>query len=144
MATRQHRLSTGWSSWHKAMAPDKRQGYKKRPGMIGYKITRLVVPNGHRCGIYEWKIVHPVRQVNNVVYVGSTCRSNCNSLRARIKEYCSNGSHKRDEINEALRRGYELHFRTKPALDEDAARRMEEMRLRTGRTNYSWNVVMNG
>ena len=135
MAARQHRRRTVWSPWHKAMAPDDRQGYQRRLGR-GYKIIRLDVPNGRRCGIYEWKIVHPVLK-NEVVYVGSTCRINCYSLRARIKEYCSNGSHKRDEINEVLRRGYELHFRTKPAPDKDAARRMEEKRLEE--YDYPWN-----
>ena len=48
-----------------------------------------------------------------VVYVGSTCRENDRSLRYRIMEYNQMESHKKDEINEALRYKATIYVRTK-------------------------------
>ena len=104
-----------------------------------------------RCGIYEWcavKYVHRdgrLRKSRRVVYVGSTCRRNhqeCQRMRDRIVAYASTGNHKKDLINAALERGWELWVRFKNATDEDQAKDMENALL--GRYNYAWNIRNNG
>lgn len=72
----------------------------------------------------------------------------------RILEYCTNGSHKDDLINDALRRGYELQVRVKVVgrmwnpvrriwhPREEVAENEENKLLAT--YNYAWNKRNNG
>lgn len=95
------------------------------------------------CGIYEWRATQ-ADQPNTVVYVGSTCTRNAqfDLLRNRIFRYCKYGNHKRDLINDALRRGYELWARVKHADNEENAKQMENALLEL--YDYAWNKRRNG
>lgn len=95
------------------------------------------------CGIYEWRATQP-DQPNTVVYVGSTCTRNAqfDLLSNRIFRYCKYGNHKRDLINDALSRGYELWVRVKYADNEKNAKQMENALLES--YDYAWNKRQNG
>ena len=108
------RVSTeGWSVWKKAMVPRQAEGHNLQPrrqnqlGFICSSIRNAFPDEAEHCGIYEWQ-ARSSGHSNRVVYVGSTCRGKAGALRDRIIEYCRNGSHKKDIINGALGRGYEL------------------------------------
>lgn len=95
------------------------------------------------CGIYEWRAIRQ-DQPNRVVYVGSTCTrcGNCELLQSRILGYCSHGNHKKDLINDALRKGYTLEVRYKQAENELQARTLENELL--DMYDYAWNERRNG
>ena len=144
-----HLPAEGWSHWKKAMVPPETEGRNLQPrgrnqvGFICLNIENAFSDQDQCCGIYEWQARK--QHNNHVVYVGSTCRRKGGSLKDRIREYCTNGSHKRDLINDALGRGYELWVRVKistarydPDLD---AERMENELL--AKYNYAWNIRNN-
>ena len=135
----------GWSDWSEAMVPFPFDGVKNRaPRNLGYivrAIERAFPDKARRCGIYEWKAEKPGRR-SVVVYVGSTCRDKPGSLRARINEYCRDGSHKSELINDALHRGYTLLVRVKVARSSEKAEELENALL--DRYDYAWNTRGNG
>ena len=135
----------GWSDWSKAMVPFPFGVVRNRaPDNHGYilrDIERAFPNEARRCGIYEWKAEKPGRR-SVVVYVGSTCRDKPGSLRARINEYCNNGSHKARFINDALLRGYTLLVRVKVATSRENAEELENAYLDT--YDYAWNIRRNG
>lgn len=97
------------------------------------------------CGIYEWRAVQQdQKKKNRDVYVGSTCTrlGICEKLRSRIFGYCNHGNHKKDQINQALKRGYTLEVRYKKAKDEDDAKKQENELL--NKYDYAWNKRCNG
>ena len=118
------------------------------PGQVGYMSASIEAALGNLaelCGIYEWKAKGTrLDQPNNVVlYVGSTCvRRKPEKLGSRIIRYCKYGNHKKDLINEALARGYELWVRVKPASSERKAQNMENALLHD--YDYAWNERQNG
>ena len=147
------------------MAPKdtrRKQNLEERgKGHVGFKNKRLAVrlakenPRvGALCGVYEWKVKVPRdgedeedeedEEVSpRVVYVGSTCANRQGQrMKNRIVAYTQHGNHKRDLINDALRRGCELWVRFKPTRDEDEA--MEEENKLLSRFNYAWNIRNNG
>ena len=137
-----------WSNWVKAMVPPNTTGRNLEPrgqnqvGFISLGIRDAFPNEAPRCGIYEWQ-ARKQGQPNMVVYVGSTCRDR-DSLRRRIREYCNNGSHNEDLINEALRRGYELWVRVKSSggrVPRQNAINMENVLL--ARYDYAWNRINN-
>ena len=137
-----------WSDWKKAMVPPETEGWNLQPrgrnqvGFICLNIENAFSDQDQCCGIYEWKAR---KQHNHVVYVGSTCREKGGSSKDRIREYCRNGSHKRDLINDALGRGYELWVRVKISTPDCHSRldaeRMENELL--AKYNYAWNIRNN-
>lgn len=140
-----------WSNWIWAMVPDKRQQTrnveKRQNNHLGYRNADLDrelqrAYNGE-CGIYEFAVKREDGEIS-VVYVGCTCIRNDSSpsLQDRIVDYTKHGNHKKNEINEALRRGYTLLVRFKPAQDRREAKRMENELL--DKYNYAWNVRNNG
>ena len=149
-----HLPIAGWSHWEKAMVPALREGVDepRGPGQIGFmrKNIRNAFPDlARRCGIYEWAAKGTLHgQPNNkiVVYLGSTCRAKPGALRGRILEYCTNGSHKKDLINDALSRGYELWVRVKIVEgnnpSKEKAQDMENAFL--NKYDYAWNTRING
>ena len=145
------RLSTtGWSDWELAMVPlvdgFEKRGETDRKGFICSNIRNAFPDEAERCGIYEWQ-ARKSGQPNRVVYVGSTCRDKVGALRARILEYCTNGSHKRRLINDALGKGYKLYVRVQvvenlyPDGREDA-QKLENKLL--DKYDYAWNKRRNG
>ena len=133
-----------WTDWVKAMVPQNAEGNNlKRRGRnhIGSICTNIRNAFPRCCGIYEWRATRC--RHNYVVYVGSTCRGKPGALRQRIYEYCRNGSHKANLINDALNRGYELWVRVKISKEEtiEDAENMENELLE--RYNYAWNVRNN-
>ena len=121
--------AAGWLIWERAMVPPQSVGYNLEPrgpsqvGFICSSITNAFPDQAEHCGIYEWQardVLHG--QPNHVVYVGSTCSCKPGLLRGSILEYCTNGSHKVDLINDALCRGYELWVRVKSAQDRETAK----------------------
>ena len=134
-----------WTDWVKAMVPQNAGGnnLKRRKGNhIGFickEIKTAFSNEAKHCGIYEWRATRHERHY--VVYVGSTCRGKPGALRQRINEYCTNGSHKANLINDALGRGYELWVRVKTSDEEKDAEDMENELLE--RYNYAWNVRNN-
>lgn len=76
-----------------------------------------------------WKHVHPTYGI-------------CEKLRSRILGYCNHGNHKKDQINQALRRGYTLEVRYKKAKDENDAKKQENDLL--NKYDYAWNKRCNG
>ena len=146
--------SKGWSRWTKAMVPPyypvgrnlERRG-RNQVGFMCSSIRKAFPDQARRCGIYEWRgIKRPLfgQTKTRVVYVGSTCRDKPGPLRSRILNYCRDGSHKEDLMNEALRRGYELWVRVKPtsARQKLYAERMENELL--ANFDYAWNKRNNG
>ena len=137
----------GWGKWVKAMVPPNARGknLERRGGdQVGFICTKIRTAFPECCGIYEWRATRTLRRRRHyVVYVGSTCRAKEGALRQRINEYCTNGSHKADLINDALRRGYELSVRVKisDSDEEEGAENMENELLK--RYNYAWNVRNN-
>ena len=139
----------GWSDWEQAMVPGflaaGQQQYEERVGVgkICKDIREAFPEYARYCGIYEWRAQGTFpEQPNFVVYIGSTCRDKPGALRARILEYCKNGSHKRKKIDDALSRGYELWVRVKRAggSREDAEEQENEL---LDRYDYAWNERRN-
>ena len=145
-----HLPVAGWSNWELAMAPLP-VGFEPRgpnqPGMIFSGIRNAFPLQARHCGIYEWRAKGILsHQPNHVVYLGSTCRAKPGALRGRILEYCANGSHKSDLINDALRKGYELWVRVKTVEGRNPSREnaeaMENALL--NKYDYAWNTRVNG
>lgn len=145
-----HLPTADWSVWERAMVPPEIVGsnLKQRRNQVGLycsSIKNAFPDQAEHCGIYEWAARLPGQHNNRVVYVGSTCRGKRGSLRDRILEYCRNGSHKKDLINDALERGYELWVRVKISAPrrncrEDAERMENEL---LAEYNYAWNIRNN-
>jgi len=126
-----------WSDWILAITPQPHEGrFEKQRGtgnesMPGYtmekeeliqiveKKAKSSSETGIACGIYEWAIQKSTDTERYVVYIGSTCRSpqsdsnEAGSIAERVHEYCRHGSHKKEEINGALEKGYSLLVRFK-------------------------------
>ena len=140
----------GWSDWKRAMVPPQTKGRNLQPrgenqvGSICSSIRDAFSAEAEDCGIYEWQ-ARKSGQPNRVVYVGSTCRGKAGALRDRILEYGRNGSHKKDLVNDALRKGYELWVRVKVSKARENCRkdaeRMENELL--AKYNYAWNIRNN-
>ena len=103
-----------------------------------------------KCGIYEWQARRPRRGIRSanlkVVYVGSTCTGKPGSLKARILEYCTNGSHKSENINDALQKGYELWVRVEkngPSSDRSTTTAENRENELLKKYDYAWNVRNN-
>ena len=136
----------GWSPWKKAMVPWPDQNFTEREGNVGYRLRGIgydvhVIPAYYECGIYEWQ-ARKTGQPDRVVCVGSTCWSKNETLRHRIREeYCIEGSRKRDLINDALNRGYELwfHFKVIVATRGVACAEDHENSL-LAQFDYAWNT----
>ena len=148
-------LRHGWSDWMKAMVPQAAQqpqfstqrpnGWRRESREILSNAPGLYYDVGSGYGIYEWqaKKVENWIETKIVVYIGSTSEAHPeSSLRDRVKEYCTNGSHKAGLINDTLKKGYELWFRVKSAPDRDTAENLENELL--DRYDYAWNVRRNG
>lgn len=148
-------LTAGWSHWEQAMVPLDRgldhRGNPDQEGLMCSSIKTAFPIEAKCCGIYEWAAVGTFlgQPDHVVVYVGSTCRDKPGALRRRILEYCNNGSHNKDLINEALERGYEFWVRVKIVTgchpykeDAEVAEDMENKLL--DRYDYAWNVRRNG
>ena len=144
----------GFSKWRRAMVPLyytvgknlKRRG-PNQVGFVSSSIRKAFPDQARHCGVYEWGVKRPLLGQNKtrVVYVGSTCTDKPGALRGRILQYCRNGSHKEDLINDALLRGYELWVRVKVSTRSPHrlnAERMENKLLAT--YNYAWNKRNNG
>lgn len=136
--------SRGWSRWMEAMVYEEQNNFIGRGNRIGYKLQNLVVPNGNCCGIYEWRAKRD-GQNPIIVYVGSTCREG-DSLQQRIEEHCSLNTHKVLLINTALRRGYNLQYRTKSVDfgDNDLVRAQDLENELLDKYDYAWNQRRNG
>ena len=142
----------GWSNWEQAMVPVFRSGVDvpRGPNQAGFMRSniRITFPDkGRHCGIYEWRAKGILsHQPNHVVYLGSTCRDKPGALRGRILEYCANGSHKSDFINDALRKRYELWVRVKTVEGRNPSREnaedMENALL--NKYDYAWDTRVNG
>lgn len=145
-----HVPTEGWSGWKRAIVPPQTESHNRQPrkqNQVGYicsSIRNAFPDEAEHSGIYEWQ-ARRSDEPSRVVYVGSTCRGKAGALRNRILEYCRNGSHKEDLINDALRRGYELWVRVKvsQALDDCKAdaERMENELL--AKYNHAWNIRNN-
>ena len=78
------------------------------------------------------------------MYIGSTCRSpqsesDSGSIAERVYEYCMHGSHKKEEINKALEKGYMLFVRFKvTGTTKEEARKAETDIL--SKVSYAWNI----
>ena len=141
-----------WSGWVLAMVPAENENNRRNleirgQGQVGYRKSTIRDALGeacsYNCGIYEWKATRN-DQRDKVVYVGSTCPRGgpCPRLKKRIIGYCTNGSHKEDLINNALRDGYELWVRYKVAANVEEAKRLENELL--AMYDYAWNIRNNG
>ena len=132
----------GWSDWVRAIVPVENKhnehSYEDRSdgqtGVMCTNIREALTDEMSECGIYEWQARRPGGR--NVVYVGSTCREAPGSLRDRILEYCTNGSHKSGIINKALQRLYELWVRVKTSggssdHSREVAKNMEDELLQS-------------
>lgn len=148
----QGKQSQRWSEWEKAMVPPDSSEppvnlEPRGPGQVGYMCSSIETALGNLaklCGIYEWQAKGTLPgQPDNIVYVGSTCVCRKpQKMRSRIIRYCRYGNHKKDLINEALTRGYEMWVRVKRARSEKKAQSMENALLR--RYDYAWNKRQNG
>ena len=144
-------IEPGWSDWEKAMVPnqpgDDPENLQARTGSGSiWRNIRNALParETRNCGIYEWQ-VRRGRTRPRVVYVGCTCSdpSKEGTLSTRILEYCRNGSHKKDLINDALNRGYELWVRFRFTGSTKRSTEARENAL-LDTYNYAWNERRNG
>ncbi len=142
--------SKGWSGWKRAMVPPDVEGRNLKPrgpNQVGTMCSNIETAFGNlaeHCGIYEWRAngTRP-RQPNHIVYVGSTCLCRQpQKLGGRIIRYCKYGNHKKDLINKALGRGYEMWVRIKKAKSERDAQDQENALL--AKYDYAWNKRQNG
>jgi len=108
-----------WSQWVLAITPEDKRSWRKRESKQGYKIPKTDLDQAFEtqrkefsCGIYEWK-ARSSTDGEYVVYIGCTCRSKGGGFIERINDYCTNGSHKSEQIEDALKKGYELWVRFK-------------------------------
>ena len=144
-----------WSDWVKAMVPQPAQqsqfstqrpnGWRQESKEILATAPGLYFDVGSGFGIYEWQArkLENCNETKIVLYIGSTSNVHPeSSLKDRVKEYCTNGSHKADLINDALTKGYELWFRVKIAPDRQTSEDLENELL--DRYDYAWNVRRNG
>ena len=115
-------------------------------GFMCSSIRKAFPDKAQHCGIYEWRGKGTLDdQPNYVVYIGSTCRGKRGGLRRRILEYCTNGSHKKDLINDALGRGYELWVRVKTSGGHASRKNAEDMENELlDKYDYAWNIRNNG
>ena len=141
-----HLPRAGWSDWELAMAPVP-LGFEPRGPNQGLIRSGIRNALSLQFGIYEWRAKGTLRgQPNHVVYLGSTCTVKPGALRGRILQYCTNGSHKQDLINDALGKSYELWVRVKIVEGRNPSREnaeaMENALL--NRYDYAWNTRING
>ena len=138
-----------WSDWERAV-PDQ-PGYdpedlqaRTGSGFIWRNIRNAFPARETRnCGIYEWQ-VRRGRARHKVVYVGCTCSdpNKEGSLPTRILAYCRNGSHKKDLLNDALNKGYELWVRFRFTRNATKVAESKENSL-LDKYNYAWNERRN-
>ena len=132
-----------WSGWQKLIVPGRDLGrdYKNRNGNNegSYRVGRYLPKEGV-CGIYEWRVKNEDDKI--IVYVGSSCNDGNAPLRDRILDYCTDGAHKSDLINDALGKGYEMNVRYMEFEGVDESKDAEDFLLK--RYNYAWNVRGNG
>ena len=119
------------------MAPTSHGRYTENrgPGQPGYmwsNIRNVLNEVAGLCGIYEFQVrgTLPGQLQDAIVYVGSTCPRGadgglCRKLNSRIINYCRHGNHKAFQINDALRRKYELWVRFKQARSAEEAKAWE-------------------
>ena len=148
-------LQFGWSDWMRALVPQavhqlqfdiqRPNGWRRRSHEILAMVPGLHHDVGAGFGIYEWQ----ARKIENgndkmiVVHIGSTSRSYPeSSLRDRVVEYCVNGAHKKEQIDNALENGYEMWVRVKSAPDRETAEDLEDELLDA--YDYAWNTRRNG
>lgn len=152
-----HLEAEGWSEWMFSMAPEEttRQGTnltERGNGQVGLKNVKLRDKLKEQnenvenlCGIYEWRATRHGGREPTVVYVGSTCprpSGRWQRMANRILKYTKDGDHKEELINDALRNGYELWVRFKPANGNvTEARRMENDLL--DKYDYACNIRRN-
>ncbi|XP_053397375.1 uncharacterized protein LOC128556398 [Mercenaria mercenaria] len=112
-----------WSEWIEIMSPIPQGMFVERDGP-GYRNTNVRRYIKENCGIYELALGKS-RYERVAVYLGSTCRSE--NMFARINEYCRNGSHKSEIIDEALNQGYTIYvrYRQSDPVEETSLLRME-------------------
>lgn len=133
-----------WSTWKKVIAPassGKRPGtnFEKHGNRVACKKTSAVLgQNSKRSGIYELRVTKGSK--HKVVYVGKAER-NGNALGGRIREYCRDGSHKKKEINQAVKKGFSVDVRVQPTA-RSKAQAAENAQLK--KYNYAWNEAKNG
>ena len=112
----------------------------------GYKTTRRFLENDfqsewkdYACGIYEWKIKKGKKE--HVVYIGSTCMD-AGDFITRIMQYCTNGSHLSDFIENALQKKHDLYVRFKGACGKDTCKQetRDDERKALKKYDYAWNT----
>ena len=144
-----------WLKWIRAMVPTHYAIISKnlqprglnQVGFISSSIRKVLPFLAGHCGIYEWGARRPLLGETKirVLYVGSTCRAKPGALKKRIQSYCRDGSHKKDLINAALLKGYELWVRVKPATRGNRKRTAEIMENKLlAKYDYAWNERNNG
>ena len=74
--------------------------------------------------------------------MGSTCREKSGHLVERISEYLTNGSHKKDLIDDALSKDYSIYLRYRESKTKEQSEDDENCLLDT--FDYAWNKRMNG
>lgn len=153
-----HLQAEGWSEWMFSMAPEKTKRRRtnlteRGNGRVGLKNVNLRDELKEQnenvenlCGIYEWRATRYGGSEPTVVYVGSTCpgdHGQRQKMANRIVKYTTDGNHKAELINDALRKGYELWVRFKPANENKTklARCMENDLL--DNYDYAWNIRQN-
>ena len=146
-----------WSNWVLAMTPGQHGDFRQRSTRehvrSGYKISKDALERAFAlsrrkfsCGIYEWKARSIRTNKEYVVYIGSTCRGKNGNFVERIYEYCNNGSHKADYINDALQKGYQLWVRFKGSGDDGIAHDRNKARAEDDENtvlkyyDYAWNI----
>ncbi|CAB4045016.1 Hypothetical predicted protein [Paramuricea clavata] len=145
-----------WSGWKEALRPSLPDntipdGYRIRssvnneqqPGLICTKEVENFLDQyryQYKCGIYEWgaKSRNDLKGNMKVVYIGCSCSSKGRKLKGRIMDYCTSGSHKRQDINYALQQGYTLYVRVKETVNTTQAAEAAENEL-LQKYNYAWN-----
>lgn len=129
----------GWSESKTIMKPG---GARKNSDCVSRSSTgnRLSRPEirkhfPEKSGIYELELQKNGKHIP--VYVGSSSQ-----VADRLYEYSTSGSHKKSEIDQALKDGYSLNARSKNSPSKTKA--VEEENKLLDKFDYAWNIKQNG
>ena len=132
--------------------------WEKREGCLGFKLSidslkSKFPPEEYKYGLYEIMAQRRTRletaavfDINDfervALYLGNSARKTKVGVYNRVHEYCKNGSHIRNLVEDALDKGYDLLFRVASVRKRKDTKTFEGKLL--DEYDYAWNSNRNG
>ena len=132
--------------------------WEKREGCLGFRLSidslkSKFPPGEYKYGIYEIMAQRRTRletaaafETNDFervpLYLGNSARKTKVGVYNRVHEYCKNGSHIRNLVEDALDKGYDLLFRVASVRKRKDTKTFERQLL--DNYDYAWNSSRNG